>query len=79
MRTVRSYSRRLPPSCQMINEVSPGAFPLMSTSLALTATASISSPLAKEIRWIFIGLSMIRLFPTVTISLPGAPVGAAAS
>ena len=55
----------------MISEVSPAALPLIRTSLGLTATASIRSPLATEIRWIFIGLSMIRLLPTVTTSLPG--------
>src|ERR1017187_2830540 len=60
-----------------MSEVSPAALPLIRTSLGLTATASIRSPLATEMRWIFIGLSIIRLLPTVTTSLPGAPLGAA--
>jgi hypothetical protein len=38
-----------------ISDVSPGAFPLIRTSLGFTATASISSPLATETRWMFIG------------------------
>src|SRR5664279_2927143 len=60
-----------------MREVSPAAFPLIRTSLGLTATASMSPPSATEMRWIFIGLSMIRLLPTVTTNLPGAPLGAA--
>src|ERR1035438_6826058 len=59
-----------------MSDLSPAAFPLMRTSLGLTATASMSSPLATEMRWILVGLSMIRLLPTVTTSLPGALAGA---
>jgi hypothetical protein len=45
---------------------------LIRTSLGLTATASTSSPLATEMRWILTGLSMIIDLPTVTVSFSGA-------
>src|SRR5579871_3108564 len=54
-----------------MSEVSPAPLPLITTSLGFTATASTRSPFATETRWMFTGLSMIRVLPTVTTSLLG--------
>ena len=40
----------------MISEVSPAIFPLIRTSRGLTATASARSPLASEMRWMFMAI-----------------------
>ena len=66
-RTTKSYVSRLPPFCQTISEVSPGALPLMSTSLGLLATTSARVPSATEIRSIGNGLSITSDMPTVTV------------
>ena len=50
-----------------MTEVSPGALPLMSTSLGPTPTASAKAPSATEMRSMVSGLSTTSDLPTVTV------------
>ena len=70
---------RSPLSCQRMSNVSPGCFPLMSTSRGLTATASARLPSATETRAMGDGLSRTSDFPTVTVHFVAAAVCAVAA